>query len=90
MQAFFETVSQAGFAAVYSDILRYILPLAALLILWRCGRSLLAFRREPEVWAWLASPSGDRIPVTHWESLVGRRGAGLPHHLPPSRRPDAL
>ena len=72
MQAFFETVSQAGFAAVYSDILRYILPLAALLILWRCGRSLLAFRREPEVWAWLASPSGDRIPVTHWESLVGR------------------
>lgn len=72
MQAFFETVSQAGFAAVYSDILRYILPLAALLILWRCGRSLLAFRREPEVWAWLASTSGDRIPVTHWESLVGR------------------
>ena len=72
MQAFFETVSQAGFAAVYSDILRYILPLAALLILGRCGRSLLAFRREPEVWAWLASPSGDRIPVTHWESLVGR------------------
>ena len=72
MQAFFETVSQAGFAAVYSDILRYILPLAALLILWRCGRSLLAFRREPEVWAWLASPSGDRISVTHWESLVGR------------------
>ncbi len=72
MQAFFETMSQAGFAAVYSDILRYILPLAALLILWRCGRSLLAFRREPEVWAWLASPSGDRIPVTHWESLVGR------------------
>lgn len=72
MQAFFETVSQAGFAAVYSGILRYILPLAALLILWRCGRSLLAFRREPEVWAWLASPSGDRIPVTHWESLVGR------------------
>ena len=72
MQAFFETMSQAGFAAVYSDILRYILPLAALLILWRCGRSLLAFRREPEVWAWLASPSGDRISVTHWESLVGR------------------
>ena len=72
MQAFFETMSQAGFAAVYSDILRYILPLAALLILWRCGRSLLAFRREPEVWAWLASPSGDRIPVTHWESLLGR------------------
>ena len=72
MQAFFETLSEAGFAAVYSDILRYILPLAALLILWRCGRSLLTFRREPEVWAWLASPSGDKIPVTHWESLVGR------------------
>lgn len=70
--AFFENLSQAGFAAVYSDVLRYVLPALALLVLWRCGRSLLTFRREPEVWAWLSSPAGEKIPVTHWESLVGR------------------
>ena len=72
IQTFFENLSGIGFAALYSDVLRYILPLLALLILWRCGRSLLTFRREPEVWAWLAAPSGEKIPVTHWESLVGR------------------
>lgn len=72
IQTFFENLSGIGFAAIYSDVLRYILPLLALLILWRCGRSLLTFRREPEVWAWLAAPSGEKIPVTHWESLVGR------------------
>lgn len=72
VQTFFETLSQAGFAAVYSDILRLVLPAMALLVLYRCGRSMLGFRREPEVWAWLAAPSGEKIPVTHWESLVGR------------------
>lgn len=72
IRSFLESLSQIGFVAVYSDILRYVLPVLALLILWRCGRSLLTFRREPEVWAWLSSPSGDKIPVTHWESLVGR------------------
>lgn len=72
IRLFFESLSQAGFAAVYSDILRFVLPAVALLILYRCGRSMLRFRREPEVWAWLASPSGEKIPVTHWESLLGR------------------
>ena len=40
-----------------------------------CAVSLLTFRQEPEVWAWLTTPDGTHIPVTHWESLVGR-GAG--------------
>ena len=67
-----EQLRQAGFAAVYSGILRYVFPALALLILLRCARSLLMFRREPEVWAWLATPAGEHIPVTHWESLLGR------------------
>jgi len=59
-------------AAVYEQILRYLLPVLALLILGRCARSLLLFHKEPEVWAWLAAPNGDRLPVTHWETLLGR------------------
>ena len=55
--------------------LRYVFPLLALGILIRCAVSLLTFRREPEVWAWLTTPDGAHIPVTHWESLIGR-GAG--------------
>lgn len=53
----------------------YVFPVLALGILVRCAVSLLTFRREPEVWAWLTTPDGTHIPVTHWESLVGR-GAG--------------
>jgi len=60
------------FASVYSAILRYVFPALALIILCRCGRSLLFFKKEPEIWAWLAAPTGDRIPVTHWENLLGR------------------
>ena len=53
----------------------YVFPVLALGILVRCAVSLLTFRQEPEVWAWLTTPDGTHIPVTHWESLVGR-GAG--------------
>ena len=53
----------------------YLFPVLALGILIRCAVSLLTFRPEPEVWAWLTAPDGAHIPVTHWESLIGR-GAG--------------
>ena len=53
----------------------YLFPVLALGILIRCAVSLLTFRPEPEVWAWLTTPDGAHIPVTHWESLIGR-GAG--------------
>lgn len=50
----------------------YLFPVLALGILIRCAVSLLTFRPEPEVWAWLTTPDGAHIPVTHWESLIGR------------------
>ena len=53
----------------------YLFPVLALGILIRCAVSLLTFRPEPEGWAWLTTPDGAHIPVTHWESLIGR-GAG--------------
>ena len=53
----------------------YLFPVLALGVLIRCAVSLLTFRPEPEVWAWLTTPDGAHIPVTHWESLIGR-GAG--------------
>ena len=53
----------------------YLFPVLALGSLIRCAVSLLTFRPEPEVWAWLTTPDGAHIPVTHWESLIGR-GAG--------------
>ena len=60
------------FSQVYLLALRYVFPVLALLILWRCAKSLLMFEKEPEIWAWLADPEGDRLPVAHWETLLGR------------------
>ena len=93
IQTFFENLSGIGFAAIYSDVLRYILPLLALLILWRCGRSLLTFRREPVGVACRALRREDPCdalgePCRALGQL--RRGARLSDHIPPSCRPDAL
>ncbi len=53
-------------------ISRLILPLLTVMIVARCGVSLLKWPKEPEVWAYLTLPNGGRIPVKHWENLLGR------------------
>ena len=62
----------ADFANVYIAILRWAAPVLMGIILYRCGKPLLTFRREPEIWAWLRLSDGNSLPVTHWENVVGR------------------
>ncbi|MDR0951895.1 MAG: FtsW/RodA/SpoVE family cell cycle protein [Oscillospiraceae bacterium] len=52
-------------------ISRYILPLAAAGIIFRCARSLLSGRYEPEVWGYMELPDGARVPLRNWECTVG-------------------
>lgn len=56
----------------YIAMVRYACPILAALLLIRCALPLLTFKREPEIWAWLIMPGGDRIPITHWENVIGR------------------
>ena len=56
----------------YIGFLRLALPALTLLLLMRCFMPLLTFRREPEIWAWLNMADGSQIPVTHWETVIGR------------------
>lgn len=58
-------------AQAFVSIWRYVAPMLALVILWRCAKPLLRFRREPETWGWLSMPDGQQVPVTHWESVIG-------------------
>ena len=58
-------------AQAFGAVWKYIAPVIALVILWRCARPLLGFRQEPEVWAWLQMNDGQQLPVTHWESILG-------------------
>lgn len=78
MQALFTAIFDyfrsdgAKFAQIFCTIWRYIAPLLGVLILWRCAKPLLKFRREPETWAWLVMPDGNQLPITHWENIIGR------------------
>ena len=56
----------------YIGFLRYCVPVLTALLLLRCALPLLTFRREPEIWAWLNMPDGNQIPITHWETVIGR------------------
>ena len=66
-----EGVDLQIYANVLRAVMRYLAPALALLLLWRCGLPLLTFRREPEIWAWLTMKNGDRLPITHWENVLG-------------------
>ncbi len=59
-------------AAEYVTFLRWAVPGLTLLLLLRCIMPLLTFRREPEIWAWLNLASGEQVPITHWENVIGR------------------
>lgn len=57
---------------VYIAILRYLVPALIALLLFRCIKPLVSFRKEPEIWAWIRFADGDRLPVTHWENVIGK------------------
>ncbi len=57
---------------VYLGILRLAAPALAVLLLWRCLKPLLTFKREPEIWAWLYMADGTKFALTHWENVIGR------------------
>ncbi len=57
---------------VFISIFRWVAPILAAVLLCRCIRPLLTFRREPEIWAWLCISDGKRLPITHWENVIGR------------------
>ncbi len=60
------------FGVWYTTVIRFVLPVLALLILLTAIRSLIAVRHLPETWAYISLPNGERIPLTHWENIVGR------------------
>ena len=57
---------------VFQAILRYLAPGLVFFILFRSVRPLVTFRRDPEIWAWLCLEDGKKLPITHWENIIGR------------------
>ena len=74
MEAFIQKLVQTDptHIHVYIALLRWIAPAIAAVLLFRCAKPLLTFRREPEIWAWLCLDGGKKLPITHWENVIGR------------------
>ena len=66
------TQAQDTYSNVLVGILRYGAPVLAFILLLRCLKPLLSFRREPEIWAWLCLQNGSKLPIVHWENVLGR------------------
>ena len=64
--------AQDPYINVFIAALRWVAPALAAILLFRCVKPLLTFRREPEIWAWLCLTDGSKLPVTHWENVIGR------------------
>ena len=56
---------------LFQQVLRFLAPVLVALLLFRCIKPLLTFRREPEIWAWLKLEDERLLPITHWESVIG-------------------
>ncbi len=64
--------AQPVYVSVFVACLRWAAPILVAVLLLRCMRPLLTFRREPEIWAWLRLADDRKLPVTHWENVIGR------------------
>lgn len=58
--------------AVYTQVIRWIMPLLALHILISVLREMLRVKNPKETWGYLYSRDLGRFPINHWECTVGR------------------
>ena len=80
-------VISAGFLTV----MRFFFPVLVFIVLFRCAKSLLTFRKQPEIWAWLNIGGETSLPVTHWENTIGRgKGCDIVVDLPTISRSHAV
>lgn len=76
---------------VFLAFLRYAAPAMAGILVLRCAVRLLSFRRQPEVWGYLADQAGRQFSVSHWENVIGRsRGCDVRLEFPTVSRNHAV
>ena len=61
-----------GTMAIATMLIRFILPVLAIVIVVRCARSLLREKSEEEIWGQLMLPNGTLIDLNFWENVIGR------------------
>ena len=56
----------------YTLVVRWILPILAVMIFIRCILPLLQVGKRNKVWGYLRLPDGTQMPLKHWENSIGR------------------
>lgn len=64
--------SDYGFELIYTALARWAFIFLAVFILMRAILSLLKSKNPSEVWAYLHLSTGENLPITHWENVIGR------------------
>ncbi|GHU65197.1 hypothetical protein AGMMS49983_12490 [Clostridia bacterium] len=70
IQSFLSEVGILGEFVPY--VTRFIFPVLAILIFFRCLLPLMSGGRRTKPWAYLTIAGGDARPLTHWENSIGR------------------
>ena len=74
MDSLYQFVQQVPMVGMwYTTVIRFVLPVLGLLILVTAIRSLLSVKHTAEVWAYLNFSGQQRVPLTHWENIIGRQ-----------------
>ncbi len=61
-----------GLPDLYTAVARWVFIFLAVFILLKSFLSLLKSKNPSEVWAYLHLNTGENIPITHWENVIGR------------------
>lgn len=57
---------------IYTAVARWVFIFLAVFILLKSILSLLRSKNPSEVWAYLHLSTGENLPITHWENVIGR------------------
>ncbi len=68
----FITDNTSDVFSYFTLFIRLILPVFAVIIVGRSLRSLLGKEYDLEEWGCLSLPNGTKIPLNHWENIIGR------------------
>ena len=66
------TSNPATFGGIYTQVIRFVMPVLALHILLSVLREMLSVRNPSETWGYLVSQDMGRFAIRHWECTVGR------------------
>ena len=59
-------------AVTITYILRWIFVILSVMIVFECIYSLLSSKHAPEILGYFNIVDGEKIPITHWENVIGR------------------